>query len=310
MLMRPRNDRKCLDLLHEHVARDAAEPVFIKLGNAFYSTAELAAYIRSRPQELDLGNPRDRPRIPCMPSQRLRTLPSGFNCFEATALYLTLAEVIDPGTPRTSCTVRIGNGYHTFPVERDQPVILDPDPPPRNALAAGLYECEKQNGRWPSLGHCDNTTNWLIRVAANAAKSSGEKLAVRNAVSSLNGALVHGEPLRDLPAIAQTIALAESEAELWGDDGLDALDRATRSLRNLQIRADLGGFAGLAKKLGVKALEAYVASQAGPVGIVLLNELRGPKPGEVAPKVPAPSAEPSTSPTTTTGDPLIPMSLH
>lgn len=273
MILPPLNDTHCLDKGHHTAEQLAGHPAVIEAANSFNSTAELAAYFRSRPQKLDFGDPNDGPRIACVPSQRLRLLPGSFNCFEATVNYLALAEAMDPSTPRTSCTIRVGKGYHTFPVERGLAVILDPQPPPRNAIDAGLYECQRRQGLRPSLIEAQESHRWLIRVAANAAQTPCEAQYVRNAVHALNRSIVGGQPLEDLRAIAHTIALAETDAGLWGEEGIDALEHAAHSVRNLQMSLDLGRFPGLAKRMGKHALKAYVVSQTGPVGLAVLQEL-------------------------------------
>ncbi len=280
MIIDPLNDPTCLRLLHQECERRKRNPAFIQFALAFISPPEIAAFIRTRPQELDFGDPLDGPRIACVPSQRLRALPGAYTCFEGTGTFLPLADIIDPSTPRTSCTIRVGRGYHTFPVERNRAVILDPDPPPRNAIDAGVYECTRQNGARPSLVEAGEAAEWLFRVAANAAKTPGENRAVRNAAHAMNRSLVTGHPLENLDAIGQTIALAETEAALWGEEGHDALAHAVGSVRNLQQKIDQGLFAGLAKKMGERALEAFVLAQTGPVGLAILNEVRGKEQGK------------------------------
>jgi hypothetical protein len=245
----------------------------IKLANAFASPTELAAFIRTQPQELDFGDPSDGPRLPCIPSQRLRLLPAGYNCFENTELYLRLADIIDPGTPRTSCTVRIGGGYHTLPIERGRPVILDPEPPPRNAINALVYTCQRRAGHRPSLVDARESHPWLFETAGHAARTPVECQMVRNAAQQVNLALYGGAPMRDLQSIAEAVALAERDASMWGQEGTDALREATRNLRNLQTRIDLGQFVGLAGRLSKRALKAYLVAQTGPVGLALIEEL-------------------------------------
>lgn len=273
MIQDPINDKPCLRLAHEQARTWAKHPVMVRFAHVFQSPEELAAFLRTQPQELDAGDPEDGPRIACQPSQRLRMLPLGVNCFEATVMYLALAEAIDPGTPRTSCTIRVGSGYHTFPVERGRPVILDPEPP-RNAMRAGLYECERQNGERPSLFDAGEVRPWLFATAAQAAATPYERELVRNAAQDLNRALYTGKPLRNLPALAVTIALAERDAALWGDEGLDALNQATEGLRNFVQRLELGRVAGLARRIGERALERLILAEAGPAGLLVLQELK------------------------------------
>lgn len=315
MILPPLNDRECLDLLHEEVRRRVRHPVYVGLAQAFHTPEEIAAFIRSRPLELDHGSPLDGPRLACIPSQRLRHLPEGINCFESTAMYMPLAEIIDPSTPRTSCTIRVGRGYHTFPVDQGQAVILDPELPPRNAMDAGIYTCQRRNGLRPTILQAGEARPWLLRVAANAARTPIERTAVRTAVHALNRSLYHGEPLVDLHALATAIALAETEAPLWGEDGTHALAHATCSLRNLQQRIDLGAFAGLARRIGQRALEGYILSQTGPLGLVLIEAMKGPPADRPAPTPPdaaqtqPAAAPPERSSSAGADDPLRAMTL-
>jgi hypothetical protein len=96
---------------------------------------------------------------------------------------------------------------------------------------------------------------------------------VRNAAQQVNLALYGGAPRRDLQSIAETVALAERDASMWGQEGAAALRQATRNLRNLQTRIDLGQFVGLAGRLSKRALKAYIAAHTGPVGLALIEEL-------------------------------------
>lgn len=280
MILPSINDHHCLGQVLDRVKRMAVQSAIIELANRFRSPRELAAYLRTRPQQLDFGDPGDGPRIACVPSQRLRFLPPAYNCLEGTANYLTIAEAMDPSTPRTACTIRVGTGYHTFPIENGRAVILDPAPPPRNAIDAGVYECQRNGGLRPSLIEARESHRWLIRVAAQAAQTPCEAQYVRNAVAALNRSMVRGQPLQDLGAIAHTIALAETDAGLWGQDGIDALEYAARSVRNLQQGIDLGTFKSLATRLGKDALKAYVVAQTGPAGLAVLQVLDQAQPAK------------------------------
>jgi len=278
MITAPLNDTECLELVHAKARGFAANAVLVDFAHAFDSPEEIAAFLRTRPLELDVGDPLDGPRIACVPSQRLRLLPDGVNCMESSFHYLGLADIIDPSTPRTSCTIRVGDVYHTFPVERGQPVILDPEAPPRNAFEAGVYTCERRNGLRPAIVQLGEARTWLVRVAANAARTPSERAAIQAALRALNRSLYRGERLTDLHAIATMIALAETEAPLWGDEGREALTQATQSVRNLLQRTELGSYVGLARRIGERALKGYIIAQTGPLGPVLLDELKGREP--------------------------------
>ncbi|MFT3697700.1 MAG: hypothetical protein QM831_31465 [Kofleriaceae bacterium] len=63
------------------------------------TTVSLAAWIRTLPQRDDDGDPEDGPKIDaCAPPQRLRVPAPDPNCVERSALYLAVAEIIDPET--------------------------------------------------------------------------------------------------------------------------------------------------------------------------------------------------------------------
>jgi hypothetical protein len=96
---------------------------------------------------------------------------------------------------------------------------------------------------------------------------------VRNAAQQVNLAVYGGAPKRDQQCIAETVALAERDASMWGQEGTAAMRQATRGLRNLQTRIDLGQFVGLAGRLSKRALKAYLVAQTGPVGLALIDEL-------------------------------------
>jgi hypothetical protein len=122
----PLNDGDCLVQLTALVVQRLNE--YAPIACRFGSTAELAAWIRSRPQRADVGDPSDGPKIACDVPQRVR-VPATLdpNCFERAALYLGAAELIDPTPLRQLATIGDAGWRHTFPVENGQPVVLDPD---------------------------------------------------------------------------------------------------------------------------------------------------------------------------------------
>jgi hypothetical protein len=79
------------------------------------------------PQRDDFGTPGDGPKVEaCQPVQRLRIPAPDPNCFERSALYLGVAELIDPYPVRQLATLDFDWGRHTFPIENGAPVMLDP----------------------------------------------------------------------------------------------------------------------------------------------------------------------------------------
>ena len=221
MILRPLNDAACLAIIHEHARTDSQDPVFRELAQVFESPDELAAFLRTRPRRLDLGHPHDGPRVACRPTQRLRQLPPDPNCFEGTRMYLGLAEALDPGTSRTSMTIRVGRGYHTFPVENDRPVILDPIAP-RNAIDAGLYHCLPNPSRLLA-----RPVPWLLSIARHATCSPFDARRIANGIRAIGST----RPTRYHPqSLATLLAVAENEARLWGPDGIAAYHRAVAAL--------------------------------------------------------------------------------
>ncbi|HEX7836716.1 MAG TPA: hypothetical protein VF469_04585 [Kofleriaceae bacterium] len=123
------NDTTCLSAISEVVA-DLAErrdPLLLELAQKYRTTEALAAWIRSLPQRDDDGIPGDGPKVDaCEPVQRLRIPAPDPNCVERAALYLGVAELIDPWPLRQLATLDYAWGRHTFPLEFGAPVVLDP----------------------------------------------------------------------------------------------------------------------------------------------------------------------------------------
>ena len=143
----PLNDKKCLRLAHKRARQLAVIPAFVAYVKQFKTLREFKAHIRSLEQRDDLGDLDDGPRIPCEISQRLRFSPLDPNCFERTVMFLAAGEVLEPGTLRTSASLILDRGWHTFPVElidnRPYVVVLDPISPPRNSMLATAYRARR-----------------------------------------------------------------------------------------------------------------------------------------------------------------------
>jgi hypothetical protein len=123
------NDLTCLGKISEIVARVVEErPAWlVELAARFANTEELAVWIRSLPQRDDEGTPGDGPKvIACEPWQRLRLPAEDPNCVERSALYLAVAELIEPWPVRRLSTLDFSWGRHTFPIEEGEPLVLDP----------------------------------------------------------------------------------------------------------------------------------------------------------------------------------------
>ena len=125
------NDLTCLGSITEIVAdlvdaRDP-DPALVALATKYKSTEALAAWIRSLPQRNDEGIPGEDPKVAaCRPPQRLRIPADDPNCVERAALYLGVAELIDPWPVRQLGTLDLEWGRHTFPIENGAPIVLDP----------------------------------------------------------------------------------------------------------------------------------------------------------------------------------------
>lgn len=123
------NDLTCLSSISEAVVNlvEAGDPLLLEIAQKHQTTEALTAWIRSLPQRDDFGTPGDGPKVAaCQPVQRLRIPAPDPNCVERAALYLGVAELIDPYPVRQLATLDFDWGRHTFPIENGGPVILDP----------------------------------------------------------------------------------------------------------------------------------------------------------------------------------------
>jgi hypothetical protein len=123
------NDLTCLGKITEIIAeRVMRRPAWlVELAARFGSTEELAAWIRSLPQRDDEGAEGDGPKVAaCEPWQRLRIPAEDPNCVERSALYVAVAELLDPWPVRRLATLDFDWGRHTFPIEEGEPIVLNP----------------------------------------------------------------------------------------------------------------------------------------------------------------------------------------
>jgi hypothetical protein len=123
------NDLTCLGTITEVIADlvGRRDPLLTELAAKYPTTEALAAWIRSLPQRDDEGIPGDGPKVhACAPPQRLRIPAPDPNCFERAALYLGVAELMDPMPARQLATLDFDWGRHTFPIENGAPIVLDP----------------------------------------------------------------------------------------------------------------------------------------------------------------------------------------
>jgi len=123
------NDLTCLSAISESMVElvERRDPLLLDLAQKYPTTKALASWIRSLPQRDDFGTPGDGPKVEaCEPVQRLRIPAPDPNCVERAALYLGVAELIDPYPVRQLATLDFDWGRHTFPIENGAPVVLDP----------------------------------------------------------------------------------------------------------------------------------------------------------------------------------------
>jgi hypothetical protein len=246
----PHNDRSCLDAITAVVMDlvESNDPTLVALAEEHQSSQGLARWIRSLPQRDDTGLDHDGPRIEeCRPAQRLRIPAADPNCVERGAVYLGVAELLDPRPIRRLATVETASGPHTFPTEDGEPVILDPLQS-RNALRAGLFRAtQARNGNAAIELTPDQVIDWIAEVAEEpASRFVDGRRRVRNAHRALR-ALLGGRPLRvaDIRDVAYMLALAGREAAMFGKVGpkvvrtavlvVDGLDR--RNARSWMARA-------------------------------------------------------------------------
>ena len=252
MIGLPFNDYKCLGSITEVVAELVAteDPVILELAHNHRTTEGLVNYIRSLPQRDDDGERRDGPKVEaCEPPQRLRIPAEDPNCVERAALYVAVAEFIDPRATRQLATLDTPMGLHTFPVENGVPVILDPKVT-RNCVdcglalaSAGVVEIEPRDAiEW--------TATLAEQCSANVRNGPSRVRRARNAVMRLVDEHVPPTP-GEVDAIGWMFALAERAAQRWGSRAV-AMVRTTalavadiaeeviaRTQRNLSL--EIGG---------------------------------------------------------------------
>ncbi len=286
MIGEPVNDAACLSKITERAEAMSDSADIRNVAQRFEDTGELAAWIRSLPQRNDKGDPYDGPRVSCDVPQRLRLPADDPNCVERAALYLCAAELIDPDPIRQLATMDTPLGRHTFPVEDDVPVRLDPRLP-RNALDAGLWRIfDPDDIRNASPREA---LDWIVSITDEpAADRLGGDCRLRNAERAfdalLDGKLVPRNAYQD---VAYVLGLAQQTAKAFGDKGIDlvrlgsvAVRHALRMQRNafgfrlggLSLRPDwnvLGSIGKIGAQVGVKVGSEYVKSQLGAIGIGL-----------------------------------------
>jgi len=285
----PINDVACLSKVTQRAVEAIESDDVRNLASRFETTRELAAWIRTLPQRNDLGDQSDGPRVQCDVSQRVRIPTSDPNCVERSVLYVSAAELIDPYRVRQLATIDTPRGRHTFPVEDDRPIRLDPVIP-RNALDAGLFRM----GIFDAAEFTPaETLAWIARVAAEpAARYRNGPTRLRNARNAFQQAVRNGQvPRNAMEDVGFVLAVAEKAARMLGVQGAEvvklgsmALQYATRNARpprNLSIKIaglDLGiptpdlsatfdGLVQVGRRVGGQLSGAALRTALGYVGI-------------------------------------------
>ncbi|HTR55004.1 MAG TPA: hypothetical protein VMJ10_30170 [Kofleriaceae bacterium] len=275
MIGLPFNDLRCLGSITEVLAEMVKnqDPVIVELAAKYPTTDALAAWIRTLPQRDDDGAPADGPKIEaCEPPQRLRIPAPDPNCVERSALYIAVAELIDPAPVRQLATLDTAVGLHTFPVENGAPIILDPRVS-RNTLACGVAMTKPG----PVVVEGREAIEWSARLAEDGAGTRN----LRNGATRVRNA--HRAVLRlvdegivpapsEVDAMGWMFALAEQAARRYGVRALmmvrtvanaigELLDEVlARTQRNLSF--DIGGL-----KIDAPQWVSQLASIAGNIGL-------------------------------------------
>lgn len=279
MIGLPLNDRTCLGTITQAMADrvEAQDPEILAVADRYAArgTQALAAWIRTLPQRDDDGDPSDGPKVEaCEPAQRLRVPAPDPNCVERAALYLAVAEIIDPAPVRQLATIDTPMGMHTLPVENGAPIVLDPTVP-RNCASCGLAVIAPG----PVALDPREVIEWSARIAEEGAgttyvrNGASRVRKARNAVMRLvNDGIVPAPS--EVEAMGWMFALADFAAHRYGSRAIsmvrtlahavaEVLDEVlARSQRNIAL--EIGGL-----RLEPSPWMSALASVAGHVGLDL-----------------------------------------
>ncbi len=288
------NDLTCLSAISEVMADlvERRDPLLVEIAQKYPTTVALAVWIRSLPQRDDFGAPGDGPKVEaCQPVQRLRIPAPDPNCVERAALYLGVAELIDPYPVRQLATLDFDWGRHTFPIENGAPVILDPRisgeevarrmaDSEASAPATTSMEPPKPG---PAVIDVREAVDYTVQLAEEGTRElrNGPRLTwlARNAIKSL---IEDGTPPTDdktIDVLGWFFAQAEAVAHTYGARALtivrttavaiadlmdDILARAQRNLSfeiggmHYSVPSWLSDAAGTVGKIGLDLGAAYV----------------------------------------------------
>ena len=299
------NDLSCLGTITEVIADLVArrDPLLAELAATYPTSEALAAWIRSLPQRDDEGIPSDGPKVEaCEPPQRLRIPAPDPNCFERAALYLGVAELIDPCPVRQLATLDFDWGRHTFPIENGAPIVLDP-----RVTSEEVGRVMARNGwttpgapcalaapakREPVAIEVTEALEYTAQLAESGAQQvrngpSRARLA-RNAIRSLVETGTPPSDERTVDAMGWFFAQAERVARSYGARALaivrttaqaiadlvdDALARQQRNLSfeiggtSYKVPDWVSGLGSLAGRIGLDVGSVYLAPKLAAMGI-------------------------------------------
>ncbi|HEX7841473.1 MAG TPA: hypothetical protein VF469_28565 [Kofleriaceae bacterium] len=238
------NDLTCLGSISEVVADLVArrDPLIVELAAQHPTTEALAAWIRSLPQRDDDGIPGDGPKVEaCQPVQRLRIPAPDPNCVERAALYLGVAELIDPWPVRQLATLDFDWGRHTFPIESGAPVVLDPRVTTADLARAVTPAAPKASSapRAPAPVAIEVTeaieyTAQLAESGAQAVRNGPSRARLaRNAIRSLVETGTPPSDERTVDAMGWFFATAEQVARAYGARALTIVRTTAQAIADL-----------------------------------------------------------------------------
>ena len=241
-------DLSCLGPITEMIASLVAQrdPLLVELAAKYPTTEALAASIRSQPQRNDEGIPGDGPKVhACEPPQRLRIPAPDPNCFERSALYLGVAELIDPWPVRQLATLDFDWGRHTFPIENGAPVVLDPRVTSEEMGRAMEHHARNSassapcasGARAPVAIEVTEALEYTAQLAESGARTvrngpSRARLA-RNAIRSLVEAGTPPSDPHTIDAMGWFFAQAEKVARSYGARALAIVRTTAQAIADL-----------------------------------------------------------------------------
>ncbi len=273
MIGLPFNDHRCLGSITEVVAELVAtgDPVIVAMAREHRTTEGLVSYIRSLPQRDDDGVRHDGPKVEaCEPPQRLRIPAEDPNCVERSALYIAVAELIDPHTTRQLATLDTPMGLHTFPVENGVPVILDPKVT-RNCIDCGLALASEGVVEIEPRDAIDWTATLAEHSSAGVRNGPSRVRRARNAVMRLVDE--HVPPTQgEVDANGWMFALAERAAKRWGSRAIAMVRTTAQAIADVADEVMARTQRNLALEIGGMRLEtprwmSQLGAVAGRVGL-------------------------------------------